>query len=258
MKNLVSIIIPTLNSEKTINRTINSVLKQDYKNWEIIIIDSFSNDKTIKYIKSFGLKKIKIFTHPKSKGLASARYYGIKKAKGELIAFLDSDDEWRKKKLNYQHNLHNSSKKKFTCTGYSLVNSRNNELKIIPNLEKFNFNYLLSNRPIALSTVMIQRKLATKVFKRDLKDDYAEDYSWWLLALKHTDYCYILPKNLCKIYLGSENRSFNFFKNFNSLYKIYRNKFNLGNTYIFIIFLKLIYRTLVKNVFKLTSFFLGK
>ena len=111
MKNLVSIIIPTLNSEKTIKRTINSILKQDYKNWEIIIIDSFSNDKTIRYIKSYGLKKIKIFTHPKSKGLASARYYGIKKAKGELIAFLDSDDEWRNKKLNYQHNFHNSSKK---------------------------------------------------------------------------------------------------------------------------------------------------
>jgi len=122
VKNLVSIIIPTLNSEKTINRTINSVLKQDYKNWEIIIIDSFSNDKTIRYIKSFGLKKIKIFSHPKSKGLASARYYGIKKAKGSLIAFLDSDDEWNKKKLNYQSKFHNSSKKKFT----SLLVSFNN------------------------------------------------------------------------------------------------------------------------------------
>jgi len=258
VKNLVSIIIPTLNSEKTIKRTISSVLNQDYKNWEIIVVDSFSNDKTIKYIRSFGVKKIKIFSYPKSKGLAGARYHGIKKAKGKLIAFLDSDDEWNKKKLNYQFKFQNSLNKKFTCTGYSLVNSRNNELKIIPNLERFDFNYLLTNRPIAHSTVMIQRKLAIKVFKSDLRNDYAEDYSWWLLVLKNVDYCYILRKNLCKIHLGSENRSFSFIKNFKSLYKIYRNKFNLSNLYIFVVLLKLIYRTFARNVFKLTSFFLGR
>ena len=102
---------------------------------------------------------------------------------------------------------------------------------------------------------MIERSLALKVFKKNLQADYAEDYSWWLLALKHVDYCYIFPKNLCRIHLGNENRSVNFIKNFNSLYKIYRNKFNLNNMHILIIFLKLTYRTFFKNVFKLISFF---
>ena len=67
MTDLISIVIPTYNSEKTIKRALNSVLNQLYKNWEVIIIDSFSKDKTIKLVKSYRCRKIKNFTFQRAK-----------------------------------------------------------------------------------------------------------------------------------------------------------------------------------------------
>ncbi len=255
MTDLISIVIPTYNSEKTIKRALNSVLNQSYKKWEVIIIDSYSTDKTIKIIKSYGSEKIKIFYLSKNKGLANARYLGIKKSNGKVIAFLDSDDTWNKNKLSYHINFYKSNSARFTCTAYSLINKNNTKKKIQLNLSKFDFKYLLSNRPIALSTVMVEKRLALDKFKNYLRNDYAEDYLWWLVALKYETYCHILPKNLSNIYLGEQNRSLNFFKNYISLSKIYKYDFKLDNLKILKIYALLFYRTLGKNIFKFKSFY---
>lgn len=255
MTDLISIVIPTYNSEKTIKRALNSVLNQSYKKWEAIIIDSYSTDKTIELIKSYRCKKIKILYVSKNKGLAKARYIGIKEARGNVVAFLDSDDDWHKNKLLYHINFYKLKSAKFTCSAYNLINKKNKKKKIHPKLNKFDFKYLLSNRPIALSTAMIEKRLALSKFKNYQRNDYAEDYLWWLVALKHEKYCHILPKNLSNIYLGGQNRSLNFFKNYNSLYKIYKQNFKLSNLNILKIYALLFVRTLGKNIFKLKSFY---
>ena len=85
MKQLISIIIPTYNSGKTINRAIKSVITQKYKkNWELVIIDLYSNDNTISIVNSYKSKKIKIYYIRKIKGLAKARYLGYKKNQKEI------------------------------------------------------------------------------------------------------------------------------------------------------------------------------
>lgn len=93
---LVSIIIPTYNRGYIISRSIDSVLKQSYKNWECIVIDDFSNDNTEditeEYIKKD--KRIKYLRNTHKKGPSGARNCGIEVSKGEYVAFLDSDDEW--------------------------------------------------------------------------------------------------------------------------------------------------------------------
>ena len=93
---LVSVIIPTYNRGYILSRSINSVLKQSYKNWECIIIDDFSSDNTKelieKYIKKD--KRIKYLRNTHKKGPSGARNCGIEVSKGEYVAFLDSDDEW--------------------------------------------------------------------------------------------------------------------------------------------------------------------
>ena len=86
------------------------------------------------------------------------------------------------------------------------------------------------------------------IFKIYLRNDYAEDYLWWLAALKYEKYCHILPKNLSNIYLGGQNRSLNFFKNYISLYKIYKHNFKLSNLNIIKIYALLSYRTLAKKI----------
>ena len=101
-KNLVSIIMICLNGAKFIDRSMSSVLKQHYKNFEIIFYNNFSTDNTERLIKEYKDKRIKYYKSNKYLKLYDARNKAIKKSKGEYITFLDIDDEWHKEKLKYQ------------------------------------------------------------------------------------------------------------------------------------------------------------
>lgn len=100
MEPLVSVIIPVYNGEKYIDSAINSVLKQDYSNIEIIVVDDGSFDNTKAVIKTYK-NKVKYF-YKKNGGVASARNYGLKVANGEFIAFLDCDDLYTEDKVSKQ------------------------------------------------------------------------------------------------------------------------------------------------------------
>ena len=91
---LISVIIPSFFSENHIGECIESVLKQSYQKFELIIVDGMSKDKTINIIKKYQLKdeRIKLIPNPNDDGPAQARSYGIKHSCGEYIAFIDSDD----------------------------------------------------------------------------------------------------------------------------------------------------------------------
>lgn len=91
---LVSVIIPTYNRAQLIGRAIQSVLNQTYKNFELLIIDDGSDDNTEDVINAFADARIFLFKHEKKCGANVARNTGVKIAKGEYLAFLDSDDEW--------------------------------------------------------------------------------------------------------------------------------------------------------------------
>lgn len=112
MNKLVSVIIPTYNRELSIGRAIESVLNQTYKNIEIIIVDDNSNDNTYDIVRQFCSKYdfIKYIKHKQNKGGSGARNTGSKEAKGEFLAFLDSDDEWINTKLEKNMNLFESDK----------------------------------------------------------------------------------------------------------------------------------------------------
>lgn len=87
----ISIITPTFNSQKTIEENINSILIQTYDNWEHIVIDNLSSDKTLSIIKKFNNHKIKIISE-KDKGIFDAINKGILNSTGEIISILHSDD----------------------------------------------------------------------------------------------------------------------------------------------------------------------
>ncbi len=106
MKNmpLVSIITPTYNRKHTISRAIESVKRQTYTNWEMIIVDDGSKDETEQIVRQYAEKdnRIKFLSNGVNKGPSVARNTGIKNSQGEIIAFLDSDDEWM------EHHLYDS------------------------------------------------------------------------------------------------------------------------------------------------------
>ena len=94
-----SIVIPTFNQSNFLKESLNSVFNQDFKNFEVIVVDNFSKDKTQQVIKSY--KEKIIYRRIRNNGvIAKSRNIGIKKSRGKWIAFLDSDDYWSKSKLS--------------------------------------------------------------------------------------------------------------------------------------------------------------
>ena len=100
----VSIIMPVYNSKKYITETIKSVQAQTYENWELIIVDDCSTDNTVKIIKDFMYKdlRIKLTILDKNQGVSHARNISLDNTTGRYIAYLDSDDIWKKNKLSRQ------------------------------------------------------------------------------------------------------------------------------------------------------------
>jgi len=254
-KDFVSIIVPTLNASRTINSTLNSIVKQSFKKWEVIIIDGHSTDNTISIVKKFQNNKFKVYFLSKKKGLAEARYLGIKKSRGNYIAFLDADDIWKKNKLKFQLKYMKKNNALFSATKYTILNKKFHFIEKVYET-KVDFDYLLYNRPICNSSVLIDKNTILSVAKKFRYNIYAEDYMWWLEILKKKIVCHIVKKNLTIIKLSSNNRSKNFFKNFKDLYFIYKNINKFSYFKVFKIYLFLIKNTFLKNLFKIKSMYL--
>ena len=96
---LVSIIVPAYNAEKYVADAIESVLRQTYPYFELIIVDDASTDRTAEVVQSFSDQRIKLIRHTSNKGPGAARNTAIETAKGKWIAFLDADDQWKVNRL---------------------------------------------------------------------------------------------------------------------------------------------------------------
>ena len=101
---LVSIVVPVYNAEKFLKDTIKTVTNQTYENWELLLVDDCSTDKSVKIIMEYQQKdkRIKLFLNSKNSGAAISRNKGIEESRGRYIAFLDADDLWEPKKLEKQ------------------------------------------------------------------------------------------------------------------------------------------------------------
>ena len=184
MKTEISVIIPFYDNFKLLKRAINSVLTQSFKKFEIIVIyDNPKNKENLYSLKRFILKKkrIKVIINKKNIGAGNSRNKGIKIAKGKFIAFLDSDDSWKKNKLLIQYNFMKKNDLKATHTSYDLVDLHNNFIKNRKAID-LNYSHLISSCDIGLSTVMIEHKLLKKYLFPNLKTK--EDYVLWLKISK--------------------------------------------------------------------------
>ncbi len=122
----VSIIMPNYNCEKFIEETLNSVLAQTYRNWEILIVDDCSTDNSVSIIKSYCDKdeRIRLFVNDTNSGAAASRNRALREASGKWIAFLDSDDLWLPEKLEKQLTFMVSNGYKFSFTKYRQIDEK--------------------------------------------------------------------------------------------------------------------------------------
>lgn len=207
---LCSVIMPAYNSEKYIAEAIESVIKQTYKNWELIIVNDASTDRTEKIIKSYQKKdkRIKLISLPKNQGVANARNTAIQNAEGRYIAFLDADDYWEKEKLQDQIRFMENKNITFSYHDYKLLNTAKNKEKQIKVPSKLDYNKLLKgNTTGSCLTVCIDRKIADKIY---FPDEKHEDYICWLNVLKNYDIKgYGLNKALGTYRIGKKSISSN-------------------------------------------------
>ena len=89
---LFSIIIPLYNKEKTVKRTLQSILTQSYRDFEVVVVDDGSKDKSYEVVKSIADNRVKLFSKTNG-GVSSARNFGLQKAQGKWTMFFDADDE---------------------------------------------------------------------------------------------------------------------------------------------------------------------
>tara|TARA_Y100000741_G_scaffold86210_1_gene63645 strand:- start:267 stop:1016 length:750 start_codon:yes stop_codon:yes gene_type:complete len=185
MKALVSIIMPFYDNYNFLNRAIKSILNQTYKNYEIIIINDNpkNNQNKIKNLKKkFNCKNMKIIKNKKNYGAGTSRNKGIEISKGKYIAFLDSDDTWKKNKLSTQIKVMEKYKYDATHTSYNIIDMNQN---YISSRKAKNLNYkdLLKSCDIGLSTVILKKEIL-KIKNPFPKLKTKEDYVLWLKISK--------------------------------------------------------------------------
>ena len=194
MDNLVSIIMPSYNTANYIGETIQSVINQSYKNWELIIVDDCSTDNTDSVIKAINDPRIKYIKNEKNSGAAVSRNRALREARGRWIAFLDSDDLWYEEKLEKQIKFMLKKKCFFSYTNYEEIDSEGNKTNVIITGPKVisktgMFNYCW---PGCL-TVMYDRKKIGLIQIEDIKKN--NDYAMWLKVCRKAN-CYLLDEIL--------------------------------------------------------------
>lgn len=177
----VSVIVPTYNRADRLERALNSIVSQTYQDFELIVVDDGSTDKTYQLMKSF--PKAQYFYIKKNSGVSKARNVGLAFAKGELICFLDSDDLWKEKKIQIQTLWLENNKDSQICYTDEIwvrngvrVNPMNRHRKYSGDI----FRHCLGLCIVSPSSVMIRAKLFDEIGNFDESLPACEDYDLWL------------------------------------------------------------------------------
>ncbi|MDB8792740.1 glycosyltransferase family 2 protein [Romboutsia sp. 1001216sp1] len=234
---LVSIITPVYNAERFLGDTIKSIQNQTYKNWELVLVDDCSKDKSSDMIKEFQANddRIRYIKLEKNSGASVSRNTGIKNAKGRFIAFVDSDDIWQPEKLKIQIEYMLENKLGFTFTSYRYMKEDGRLTKKVAKApKKINYKGLLKNTIIGCSTVVIDKEIVG-AFSMPLVRR-GQDTATWLQILKTQDYAYGIEKDLVNYRLVGDSLSSNKIKALKRTWNTYRNVEKLSvlkSSYVF-------------------------
>lgn len=223
-KPLVSVITPAYNAERFIGETIESVIKQTYKNWEMIIVDDQSTDNTIEIVKSYADRdsRIKFIQLEKNSGSAIARNTAMDYARGRYLAFLDSDDLWMENKLERQVAFMQENDIAFSFTKYVRMTEDGKITNAISKApERVGYSQLMKHCVIGCLTVMLDREKIGE--ERMVNIRTRQDYVFWLTLTKKGFIAYGLPEVLAKYRLVKNSISSNKLKAAKQNWHVYYN-----------------------------------
>ena len=249
MNRLVSIITPSYNSSKFIEECINSVISQTYLDWEMIIIDDCSIDNSRDLITKFAKEDSRI--HPifleENVGAAEARNIAIKESKGKYIAFLDSDDLWKKNKLEKQISFMNEKNIAFSFTSYQPMSENGVEKYSVINVPyQIDYHSYLKNTIIGCLTVVIDREKTGEFQMPNIRSSH--DMALWLLIMKRGFSAYGLDENLAFYRIVSTSNTSKKWKAAKEVWDVYRKVEKLNIVYSAICFVGYVYNAIKKRI----------
>ena len=183
---IFSVIIPTFNCSKCLKKSLGSVLKQTFVDFEVLVMDDGSNDGTHELIKRYRDRRIKYEWFPNSGRPATPRNHGLDRAKGKWISFLDADDLWLPKKLEIVSKLANKIKGVDAICHDEMLYYGSNKIKRLrhgPYVKDFYRVLLLGGNRCSTSAMTVKRKFIEKHnirFNESRKYIIVEDYDFWL------------------------------------------------------------------------------
>ncbi len=232
----IDIILPNFNSSGYIKETIKSIIDQTFKNWKLIIVDDCSDKKTRTLLKKFSKnKRIKIYWLKKNKGAGFCRNYAIKKSKSPYLAFIDSDDIWKKDKLETQLRFMENNNYLFTYTNYETFGKK---IKFISPAKEYDFKKFVNDTSICTSTMIIKRNILKNV--EFINSEICEDYFFKCKILKICN-AYCLDDYLTKYRIRKNSLQSSGLKNFYWIWKINReyNKFSFLENFFSLFFISI-------------------
>lgn len=180
----VSVIVTTFNREVLLKETIDSILKQTFKDFELIVVDNFSEYDFLASMSQYDDFRIRIYQNQNDGVIAANRNFGIKKAKGEFLAFCDDDDLWHPTKLEKQFKYIIEENADLVHTNmYVFQDSPDKIINQTKSKEYTKLSQLIQNNQIYTSTVMVRGKEVK--FPEDAAMFAVEDYSLWLKLLSN-------------------------------------------------------------------------
>lgn len=181
---LVSVVMPVYNAERFLRQAIESVLMQTYENIELIMVDDCSQDGSLQIMSEYEARdnRVHVVKCEKNQGVAHARNCGIRRADGEYIALLDSDDVWYTEKLENQIRLLLKEKASIVYCSLVFIDEQGNRMKSFLVPEKTDYKEMLYKCYFSCSTVVVESKLLKEHLFR--ADYYHEDYLLWVELLK--------------------------------------------------------------------------
>ncbi|MBR6514749.1 MAG: glycosyltransferase family 2 protein [Clostridia bacterium] len=208
----ISVVIPCYNCEKTLGRTIDSVLAQTVRVDEIILVDDVSKDGTLSVIRDYEAKdaRIRVLAKKENGGVARARNDGVKAAGFDLIAFVDSDDFWAESKLEKQLAVMKSDPSVgLVFTGSAFISEEGKMFDYTLSVPaKITYNDLLSQNLISCSSVLVKKELMEHNPMPTDKDIH-EDFATWLAVLKECGFAVGINEPLLIYQISSKSKSGN-------------------------------------------------
>lgn len=207
---LISIIMAAYNTEKTIEQAINSVLSQTYTNFELLVVNDCSTDRTAELVKSIAAKdsRVRLISNVKNSGVSYTRKHGLEEAKGSWIAILDSDDAWAPKKLEKQIDLQRRTNADLLFTGSAFMDSDGQPIDwYLHAPAEVTYRQLLKQNVLSNSSALVRKELYAKHYA--IGDGMHEDFAIWLSILKKGTKAYGVDEPLLIYRIAKSSKSGN-------------------------------------------------